>query len=219
MSLISTKPSSLMSAGQPSTTSSLGTAVRAHARPGSVPALNSIASLNESRSVSSLGVPLNRGIGLYWKFRNKRQLVPEVRIERETAGRHQLDESTLTQRKDTLAAQLGPAQHDDLSVGGAVGIRDTPDVSDYRVIKVDDTARLRGPNGRIRAQRCQRLLKGYRHGGVRVDAVKVITTWRDAGAAAQGVIQDVDQRIRVSLANSRAEFIPESVISHSSDPR
>ena len=65
------------------------------------------------------------------------ELVKEMRIECEAAGQHELYESALAQRKNTFASYPRLAEHDDLSVSRAIGIRNTRDDSEQRMRESD----------------------------------------------------------------------------------
>src|SRR5262249_27938708 len=68
--------------------------------------------------------------GLVVEFLVQRELVLEVGIEGKSGRRHELDEPTLTESENVLASETGAAQDDNLSVRGAVGVRDAADRAD-----------------------------------------------------------------------------------------
>ena len=54
------------------------------------------------------------------KIPEQAQLVHEVWIEREAGRQHQLQKPALAQSENTLASYPGPAEHNDLSISGAI---------------------------------------------------------------------------------------------------
>src|SRR4029450_8082069 len=71
---------------------------------------------------------------------------------------------------------------------------------------------------RVRTQGGERLVEGRRYHHIWIHTIEVVAAGRNAGAAAQSVIQDVDEHIGAGLADLCTQLVAECVDTHDLEP-
>src|SRR6266542_7135681 len=125
-----------------------------------------------------------------------------------------LDEAALAERKNALAAWRWIAQHHDVRVRGAIRVKHRCQFWNRwieRVAEPDDIPWLCRPRCGVLPECGQHLIEGRRHHRIGIRTVEVIAAGWNRGAAAQGIVQDVNEDVDARLVHLGAQFIAERV--------